>query len=251
MSLREVEPNPESPPSIPAKPGPKPSVISRGNLLRWLKFTQKYSAYGVLVFAGLHLTSTVVLPPFSMPAANSAFMVARDVYQSAMGENLLVYGAFGIHIISGLILRAVRMASQYSDFGKIGLARPSRIAYSGLVLSVLTFMHFVALRVGPVKALGDSSLISLDYITFALSKNAFKVTTGLGLLASVFGFHSLEGMNQYLRLKLRPITRYVTLAVIVALAFKSISVLGAEPAPTGWLADQYTMAETAAENIIG
>lgn len=244
--LTPIIPQQEPEPSVP-------SIPRRNGLVHWLKQTQKYSAYGIVTFAGLHLTSTFILPAISVPAANSAFMAARDVYQSALGEQILVYGAFGAHILSGLTLRAIRIFRQYRDYGRLNLGKPSSTAISGMALAVLVICHFGALRWAPVSALGDSSLMSLDYIVYLLScnhKTQTAQTAGiLSILLLVFTNHMMEGGSYYFKFIRRwwksELRKNLTISAVLVWAAVSMFQLSKQEAAQGWLADQFELVHNA------
>lgn len=241
--LTPVAPQQEPEPSVP-------SIPRRNNLVHWLKQVQKYSAYGIATFAGLHLTSTFILPAISVPAADSAFMAARDVYQSAFGEQVLVFGSFGAHILSGIALRIIRIFRQYRDYGKLNLGKPSSAAISGAALAVLVIGHFGALRWAPVSALGDSSLMSLDYIVYLLSGKHKTQSAGiLSILLITFTTHVFQGGSYYfscIRRWWKPkFKKYLTVSAVLAWAALSMNQLSQQEAVQGWLADQFELIHNA------
>lgn len=204
-----------------------------------LKQAQKFSAFGIMGFAGLHLTSTVLLPPVSVPIANKAFMVGRSVYQSYFGEWALVYAAFGVHVLSGLTLRALRAVWHYEDTGAVRLPKVSTVSKSGFVLSFLSFTHYLSTRYSPQQALGDSSLINLDYITYCLNTERVPVSIALVLLTTVYVAHAGLGARYYFRVP--RLNKYVLL-LVAGLATLAVTALTNQPVPTGWLAEQYELA---------
>ncbi|EDK46894.1 conserved hypothetical protein [Lodderomyces elongisporus NRRL YB-4239] len=73
---------------------------------------QKYSAYSLVSFVGIHLTSVVIIPILPIPrdVKDQVFSLAKAVYQDIPGyELLLIYGAGVCHILLGIILRVVKV----------------------------------------------------------------------------------------------------------------------------------------------
>lgn len=234
--LTPVSPEQEPQPSVPP--------TKRNWVVRLLKTVQRYSAYGIATFAGLHLTATAVLPAFSVSASNSAFMVGRDIYQSTFGEPLLVYGAFGAHLLSGVGLRAHRIYRQYADYGRFNLGKPTWASITGGALTLLVAGHYGAMRWAPVAALGDSSLMSLDFVVYALnSPDSTQVFSILTLMTGLFGVHALLGGAQYLRSirNLGLFARWALISVLTILVCGSLSKLAKEEPATGWLAQQFDL----------
>lgn len=227
-------------PSAPSAPNESNKKFKLATT-KLLKASQKYSAYGILAFAGLHLTSTVILPPISFNVANKAFMVGRSVYQSELGEFFLVYLSFGIHILSGFLLRMFRLYWSYKDSNKLKFPKVSTVSKSGFVLTFLTSMHFLATRVSPTKALGDSSLISLEYMAYCLNVDRIPTSIALVLLTTVFATHAMYGATYYFKIP-KP-KQYLTI-VAAGLATLAASALAKHEPATGWLAEQFELAHS-------
>lgn len=237
MTLESIAPEPEETSSIPRTPRPRAS--------RWikaLKLTQKYSAIGIATYAGLHLTSTIVLPAFSVNAANSAFMVSRSIYQNELGEAILVYGSFGLHILSGLALHAIRVYKQYAYYGILRLGKLSATVQSGLFLTLFASLHFIGMRYAPQTNIGDSSLISLEYVTWSLQNKALQTIGSLGAVSWLFGLHSLQGAQQLFQKHFSKRTSWLIWGVFGCLTTGSMLALSKQPAVTGWIAQQYRSA---------
>lgn len=242
--LGEVPPEPVSgtPPSDdPESTKPSPKARTWNKVIRGLKAAQKYSAIGFTAFAGLHLTSTIVLPALvSVDAGNSAFMAARTLYQSSLGEPLWVFGSLLVHIASGLILHARRVYIAKTRHGRWIFGLTPTIT-SGLILSVFATAHIYATRLAPMMALGDSSLINLDFITWALKDNVWVTGTSM-ILMSVFYFdHALRGIDYWYRLGIK-YYRNAIVGVMVGLTALSLARIRAAPDITGWIASQYQLA---------
>lgn len=219
----------------------------RTSTVSLLKQTQKYSAFGIMGFAAMHLTSTVLLPPLNISLANQMFMTARSVYQSYLGEWALVYGSFGLHLLSGFLLRVVRTVGNYQDTGNLKLPKVSSVSKSGFILSVLATTHFLSTRYGPQQALGDSSLISLEYITYCLNVERLPVTIAMVLLTTLYTAHAGAGAKMYFG---TPRPGKLVLAAVAGLTLLSCYMIGAQPVPTGWIFSQYELAHDWLKNAI-
>ncbi|CAK9442249.1 uncharacterized protein LODBEIA_P59920 [Lodderomyces beijingensis] len=121
--LHKIAPTPvyfldESPsPASPSTPLNSTSNSSshHGGSKKWVIPTlckiQKYSAWGLVSFLGIHLTSVVVVPilPISHDLKQQVFSLAKAVYQDVpLYEPVFIFGAGITHILSGIALRLVR-----------------------------------------------------------------------------------------------------------------------------------------------
>lgn len=242
--LGEVAPEPVSgtpPNDDPDSTKPSPKARTWNRIIQGLKAAQKYSAIGFTAFAGLHLTSTIVLPALvSVDSGNAALMAGRTLYQSSLGEPLWVYGSLLLHITSGLILHARRVYIAKTRHGRWICGLTPTIS-SGLILTVLASSHLYATRLKPMMALGDSSLISLDFITWALRDNVWVTGSAMILLSFVFFDHALRGIDYWYRLGIK-YYRNAIVGAMVGLTALSLARIRAAPEVTGWIASQYQLA---------
>lgn len=240
--LGQVPPEPVSgtpPDDNNSKPSPKAQTWN--TLIRGLRASQKGSAIAFTAFAGLHLTSTILLPALvSVDAGNSAFMAGRTLYQSTLGEPLWVYGSLLVHVASGLILHVRRIYIAKTRHGRWITGLTPTIT-SGLILTVFACAHIFATRLKPVQALGDSSLISLDFISWALKDNIWLTGSSLLLMTCVFVDHSVRGIEYWFHLGLK-YYRKAIVGAMVGLAAISLLRLRAAPEASAWLASQYELA---------
>lgn len=232
MTLESVPPEPV--PAGRADSPPPSRVPSRNGVLQFLRRAQKYSAYGFLGFAGLHLTATVVLPPLNAAWAESAFMAGRSVYQTEIGEAVLVYGSIGVHVASGAALHAYRLWIQYRDSGAARW-RLSPHAVTGWALTGLAALHVAAMRWAPVARLGDSSLVSLDYAAYGLHK-PWVAASVLALCGVAFA-HIVPGLRRYgLRVHRSFVGAGALWSGLAVLALRH------QDAAQGWMAEQFETA---------
>ncbi|KAK6205290.1 uncharacterized protein RJT21DRAFT_14670 [Scheffersomyces amazonensis] len=88
-----------------------PNHNLRKQLLSILYRTQKYSAYTLVGFLGIHLTSVVIVPiiPIDKDIKHEIFEMARNVYHGIpFYEELFILAAAVIHVVSGISSRIVR-----------------------------------------------------------------------------------------------------------------------------------------------
>lgn len=84
-------------------------VLTR--ILKMLVQTQKYLAYTLTCFLGLHLTLVIAVPGVGAPlsVAQEVFEMARNVYHGVpYFEELAILGAAGVHITAGIGIRWIR-----------------------------------------------------------------------------------------------------------------------------------------------
>lgn len=120
LELAEVVPNPVSleevlltellhPEKSHRDEHPHRPILTR--ILKTLVLTQKYLAYTITCFLGLHLTLVIAVPGLGAPlsVAQEVFEMARNVYHGMpYFEELAIMGAAGIHIVSGIGIRWLR-----------------------------------------------------------------------------------------------------------------------------------------------
>lgn len=100
----------------------------------------------------------------------------------------------------------------------------SPLAFSGYVYLCLLLDHIFNERVAPVMVDGDSSMVDLSYVSYAMQQTFWKTFTGLNLLVVTATYHMAVGANRYLkRFKLKQRRRtYLTLVALAACGFVSL-----------------------------
>lgn len=238
--LDEVAPEPVADDGTPHKSVRPHYTSPRSTFWRTVQQAQKYSSWTFSAFAVLHTTSTVVAPAFSVGFAHSAFKFGNAIYQADYVEPVLVFGSLGVHVLSGLALRAHRVYhnKKYHDQWRFNL---NPVSASGWLLVPLVLSHAFVTRVAPQWVLGDSSLISLDYITHSLQRKGAITYISMSLLTAVASFHVVYGWAKWLRLYSRRFRWYKYSAVVVPtlLALVSMLNLGRQPSVDGWIASQF------------
>lgn len=209
------------------------------SLINVLAQTQKYSAYGFLGFFGIHIASTVVVPGLGINAETSQdfFEMCRNVYLGPVFETTAVFGTVGIHLASGILLRFCRQFNRTRRFERSGIvikdgARddiglggvgsifglgfkkswissnfPSLtpLTFSGYVLAGALAYHYAKLRLAPILVDGDSSLVTLKFVTHYLRQSCYgNLGTAinlfmLALLLWVSFYHTISGLFRYRR----------------------------------------------------
>lgn len=202
---------------------------------------QKYSAYSFLAFYGLHTASTVIVPGLGLSpkVCQDVFEMARNVYMAPLLESTMVYATAGLHVAAGIVLRSVRLIMrrrrntrkenniiiQQEDRDDIGLGGIGTIfglgfkklwisstfpsltplTFSGYVMTATLAYHFAKMKLGPVAVDGDSSLVTLSYVTHYLHQSPFGALGCyfnygmLALLLWVSFYHTVSGLFKYRR----------------------------------------------------
>lgn len=276
------EPIELDPPAQASVPHEKKRNHSLRTAVRILTQAQKYSAYGFLAFFGLHVASTVVIPGIGIHAerCQEFFEMARNVYLGPIFEYLAIYGTAGIHLASGILLRGIRMATyrrprakprdilitddNRDDIGLGGLGTllglgykiswissnfPSftPLTFSGYVLVAALGFHWLKMRLGPIQVDGDSSLVTLKYVTHYLHQsmwgqwgNAFNYVM-LVLLLWVSFYHIVSGLFKYRR-QVKPRAKkiaYGVIGVFTTLSVIAISRMSRWGLDTGFMGRQF------------
>lgn len=243
QDLQQVVPEPldlmlpSSDPQNPPKRKTSKLVVS---IMRALTKAQKYSAYGFLGFFGLHIASTMVAPGLGIRAetCQDFFEMCRNVYLGPLFEYLAIYATGGIHVLSGVALRVFRTVtgkpvrkqprdivirdSNRDDIGLGGLGTLlglgfkrswisttfpafTPLTFSGYVMAASLGFHWFKMRLLPLLVDGDSSLITLRYVTHYLHQSAWGKWGAainlvmLGLLLWVSFYHIVSGLFKYRR----------------------------------------------------
>lgn len=271
---------------LPSDDGPRPRKKRTLKLfhkaVKMLTQVQKYSAYGFLGFFGLHIASTVVVPGLGIHAekCQDFFEMARNVYLGPIFEYLVIYGAGGIHLASGIGLRMLRMFSpKYTraqpkdivitddtrdDIGLGGIGTLLGLGYkrswissnfpaftpltfSGYVMAATLGFHWFKMRLAPMLVDGDSSLITLQYVTHYLHQSfwgrwgaAFNYFM-LGLLLWVSFYHIVSGLFKYRRqvsARAKKIA-YGVIGTFTALSVVAITRMSLWKLDTGFMGKQF------------
>lgn len=236
MTLSNISPEPE-----PSNPSQRPQSQWQW-LWPLLRKGQRWSAYAFGSFAGLHLLSTVVLPPLSRDLADDTFMMARQLYQSPQGEVLMVWGPIAVHLLTGWAIHARRLWLSQRNHGRIdwkSAANPTVI--SGTLLTFILAAHVLSTRIAPLVKLGSSSEVSLDMITWDLQHHRVSTTAGLLFVVGIFGYHAISGVSTFQRIRLRSLTRWGIWAAGIMATCLSLRTLYNSPAPAAWLAEQFAL----------
>lgn len=235
--LREVAPEPVTL-DIKQQPEPKqPTLVSK--CINYLLKLQKYSAYGLTGFLGLHISSVVIVPGLSIPweLCQEVFEMARNVYHGIpFFEPIGIFGCGIVHIGSGIGIRFLRghqrkttnhheviiKDEQRNDIGLGGITGLLGLGYkksiiltiwpgmtplsiSGYVTGILLIVHIHKFRYVPLLIDGDLSLINLEYIGYVLQKSPL---AGLGkwvnwtmltLLVWTSSYHITSGWLRYMK----------------------------------------------------
>lgn len=215
MPLQEVQPIPLISLDEPSSKETQP--WSHDWPLKLAYKTQKYLAYCFTAFLGIHLCSVAVVPALPIPfeIKQQVFEMARSVYQVPIFEAVAVVGSVLVHITSGIVLRFLRpkvsspVVSERDPriglggiTGVVGLGYKKSIistlipsltplSLSGYILIPLLGYHFYKFRYGPILVDGDSSLVTLEYISVYLQKLVNKLAF-VGLL-TVGNYHFVSG----------------------------------------------------------
>lgn len=81
----------------------------QSSLVPLLLRIRKYSSVSFSVFAVLHGVSVVLAPSVSVDIADELVMMTRTIYQAPGLESVLVWGSLGLHVLSGILLRVMKV----------------------------------------------------------------------------------------------------------------------------------------------
>ncbi|EUC43935.1 hypothetical protein COCMIDRAFT_6714 [Bipolaris oryzae ATCC 44560] len=174
----------------------------------WLLRTQKYSSYTFTAFAALHITNVSIIPlaTRSVVESNRYLLLTRPYYQSALTEPLLVALPLAAHITSGIALRFWRRRQALLRYGAETRREKRTIPWPvlsgtsalGYALIPLAGFHIWTTRILPLYAHGDSSLISLNYISHGFALHPKVSFAGFTALVSVGAWHVVWGAAKWL-----------------------------------------------------
>jgi hypothetical protein len=169
---------------------------------------QKYSSYAFTVFASFHIANTSIIPLLtkSVTESNRYLLLTRPYYQSALTEPLLVGIPLIAHISSGVALRFYRRsqalhrygAETHGDKRKIPWPPLSGTSLLGHLLVPIAGFHVWSTRILPLYMHGDSSMISLSYISHGFSLYPFISFAGFSALIGIGAWHFTWGWAKWL-----------------------------------------------------
>ncbi|EDU51423.1 DUF1691 domain containing protein [Pyrenophora tritici-repentis] len=174
----------------------------------WLLRIQKYSSYTFTAFAALHITNVSIIPfaTRSVPESNRYLLLTRPYYQSTLTEPLLVGLPLLAHVTSGIALRLWRRRQALKRYGaetrtdKRTIPWPVLSGTSALGYALVPFagFHIWTTRILPLYAHGDSSLISLSYISHGFVLQPFVSFAGFTAMVGVGVWHFVWGGAKWL-----------------------------------------------------
>jgi len=169
---------------------------------------QRYSSYAFTVFASLHIANTSLIPLATKSVSQSSryLLLTRPYYQSLLTEPLLVAVPLLVHVSSGIALRLYRRrqalrrygAETHQDKRKIPWPSISGTSILGYTLLPLASYHVLTARIIPLYMHGDSSLISLSYISHGFSLHPWVSFAGFTALVGVGAWHIVWGWAKWL-----------------------------------------------------
>lgn len=238
--LQAVDPIPAE---LPREPEDNEKKVKGGSrLFPFLQKVQRYSSYSFTAFLTLHAASVIVAPVVSPELGNSTMQFTSAVYQAPAVEPILVYGSALAHVGAGLVLRAHKLYLDRVHYNKFlkGWANPTVL--SGYVLMPIVVGHAVYHRIAPQWILGDSSMITLDYVAYSVHHHPILAWSALLSLVGVGVFHVSRGWHKWLGAWNQwKMTMQSAIISATAIAFSSVSVfrIGQLPEVTGWISKQY------------
>lgn len=228
------------------------------------------------------MTSTVILPGLGIPTSTTheCFEMARNVYMGPVTEPLLVAAPAIVHVTCGILLRGIRMATapakrprerdiviqdeSRDDIGLGGLATIVGLGYkkswistnfpsltplsaSGYVLAAAVGYHYFRMKWSPAAIDGDSSLITLAYVTHYLRDPNWlflgKLFNGGMLLILLWGsfYHIVSGILRYRRLLSMRARKnaYGVIAVLTGLSVISLTRFARWDLHTGFIGRKF------------
>jgi len=232
----------------------------------YLTRIQKYSSYAFTIFGTFHITNTSIIPLLtrSVSDSDSYLLLTRPYYQSLPFEPLLVTGAIGLHIASGLALRLFRRRQQVHRYGAENFAERRSIRWpavswtsmTGYALAPLVIGHAFVNRAVPLMWEGGSANVGLEYVSHGFAKHPIISFVGFTALVTVGSWHFVSGWAKWLNLLPTQLTKwssdiqlrrkrrfYLVNGVAAAVAglwlAGGLGVVGRGGESTGWLAKEY------------
>ena len=227
---------------------------------------QRYSSYAFTVFASFHIANTSIIPLLtrSVHESNRYLLLTRPYYQSALAEPLLVGIPLIAHVSSGIALRFYRRRQALKRYGAetqrdrktIPWPPLSGTSALGYALIPLAGFHVWTTRWLPLYVNGESSMISLSYISHSFARHPFTSFAGFTVLVSVGVWHTTWGWARWLGLAPNQVTetdsrrqlikkrRWYGINAISALLAGlwlagSLGVVGRDGPTVGWIGKEY------------
>lgn len=200
----------------------------------WLLKVQKYSALTFSAFFGLHSLAVVVSPAvLGIETAGSVNQLANGIYQTPVLEPILL-GAVSVHVMVGVGVR----------WWRAEMGRPNPLALAGWGLVPLVGAHFTIFRALPAKILGDSSLVTFEYVTHVLRRGGIGQWFLAIPLLVLSSYHVFVGLKRYFpRLAMTYSKKTTNLAVMgfSLLGVTSLVRIALQSEAVGWVAKQYRL----------
>lgn len=218
-------------------PSSNPPTSYVRSVFSLLQSTHRYSSYVLSGFLGLHTLNTCIIPlvtaisnqDAALSQIDNGFMITRYLYRpSESVEMSLILVPLGVHVLTGLVLRARRVYNERDLYGE-GLlawhARHTRInrakglswpriralptlgysstAATGWATLLFVSLHTFTTRYLPWKYGGDGET-SITIVTHALQKHPFLAYTLYSGLVAASAFHVISGWGRWLKLTFTP-----------------------------------------------
>lgn len=285
LDLTPVIPEPLDLPLIesldPPSKLPKENVWMR--IIKKLGQIQKYSAYGFLGFFGLHITSTVFAPGLglNLDRCQDLFEMCRNLYLGPLFEYSAIYATAGLHVAAGVGIRLLggKSRPKRSRFNEIIIKDGERddiglggvgtllglgfkkswistkvpsltpLTFSGYIMLGALGYHFFKMKVAPSLVDGDSSLVTLRYVTHYLRQSYYGMMgrafnyAMLVLLLGLSFYHIVSGLFKYRRqfkLRAKKIA-YGVIGTCFTLSVISIARLRAWNLEPGFIGKQFAL----------
>ncbi|KAK9355487.1 hypothetical protein V1523DRAFT_404844 [Lipomyces doorenjongii] len=226
-------------------PNPETVALWRHYLFK----VHKYSSYSFTAFLSLHLATASAMPALlGIDAADNGIVLARVLYQVPIVEETLVFGSLAAHLISGAVLRIHKVRRDKRWYSR--RLKMSRISFTGYLLAPLVTAHVVVTRVIPLIKEGDSSIISLRYISRGFVRSRL---TSWSLYTAMLGltvYHVGYGWSRWLRIRKYTRVRIAGVAVF-ALGIWGLRVVSKGCNMAEWLGKKYDMMYEMAEGLVG
>lgn len=227
---------------------------------------QRYSSYAFTIFGTFHITNTSIIPLITRSVSNSDtyLLLTRPYYQSLPFEPLLITGAVGLHLASGIALRLFRRRQQVHRYGADTFAERHSIQWpplswtsaTGYVFAPLVVGHAFINRALPLMWEGGSANVGLEYVSHGFAKHPIISWVGFTALVTVGSWHIVSGWARWMGwlptqltkwssdIQLRRKRRfYLINGAAAALAglwlAGGLGVVGRGGKSTGWLAKEY------------
>lgn len=163
-----------------------PSKDARRVLLRTSTAIQSISALSFSAFLVLHLAAPLSAA-FGLDASQT-MLLAREYYQTAAIEPVLVWGSLIAHVSSNLVRRTILG-------GPSSLRRLSWHSITGYILVPLVAAHAWTHRILPAKRGISPSLLSYQYVSYSLFKYPITSWVAYGAITLASSYHAISGLR--------------------------------------------------------